>query len=69
MRNFLITAAALATFATLASAPASALDNYGPTKQGNECFTSNVGREMTFGVWGACPKPASVAPAPKSKKK
>ncbi len=69
MRNYLIAAAVVTAVATLASAPAGAVDNFGPNKVGNQCFTSSTARDMTFGVWGACPQPASITTAPKAKKK
>jgi hypothetical protein len=68
MRHFLIAAAAMTAFAALlASAPANALDTWGPTKVGNQCFTPapNWGRDLGFGSWGACPEPASAVVAPK----
>jgi hypothetical protein len=64
MRHFLITAAAMTAFAALlASVPANALENYGPSKVGNQCFTpsSSWGRDVAFGTWGSCPQTASVA--------
>jgi hypothetical protein len=67
MRKSLISAAAITTFAALVlSAPASALENYGPKQVGNQCFTAttNWGRDQTFGSWGACPAPASVSSTP-----
>jgi hypothetical protein len=67
MRKSMISAAAITTFATLVlSAPAGALDNYGPKQVGNQCFTptTNWGRDSTFGSWGACPATASVSAAP-----
>jgi len=63
MRHLLITAAAVTAFvASLASTPASAIDNYGPTKAGNQCFTPghSQGRDLGFGAWGACPQTASA---------
>jgi len=71
MRKFVISATAVTAFAALmASAPANAMDNYGPTKVGNQCFkaSTTVGRDMSFGTWGACPQPASVSVAPRRKK-
>jgi len=68
MRKFVISAAAMTAFAALlASAPANALENYGPSKVGNQCFTAAAtqGRDLNFGTWGACPQPASVAVAPR----
>jgi hypothetical protein len=67
MRKFVISAAAMTAFAALlASAPANALENYGPNKVGNQCFTPahQSGRDLAFGSWGACPQPASTAAAP-----
>ena len=67
MRKFVISAAAMTALAALlSSAPASAVENYGPNKVGNQCFTAAVtwGRDLAFGAWGACPQPASVAAAP-----
>jgi hypothetical protein len=67
MRKFVISAAAMTAFAALlASAPANAVENYGPNKIGNQCFTpaGSQGRDLGFGTWGACPQPASVAVAP-----
>ena len=67
MRKFVISAAAMTAFAALlASAPANALESYGPKQVGNQCLTpaAGHGRDFGFGIWGACPKPASVAAAP-----
>lgn len=67
MRKFVISAAAMTAFAAfLASAPANAIENYGPNKSGNQCFTPahTQGRDLAFGTWGACPQTASVAAAP-----
>jgi hypothetical protein len=67
MRKFVISAAAMTAFAALlSSAPASALENYGPNKVGNQCFTpaATQGRDLGFGSWGACPQPASIAAVP-----
>jgi hypothetical protein len=64
MRKVIISAAAMTAF--LASAPANAVENYGPSKVGNQCFTAAAtqGRDLNFGSWGACPQPASVAVTP-----
>ena|SRR6266478_403187 len=67
MRKFIVSAAAMTAFAALlASAPANALENYGPSQVGNQCFkpAHSQGRDFNFGSWGACPQPASVAVAP-----
>jgi hypothetical protein len=71
MRKVIISAAAMTAFAALlASAPANAVENYGPKQVGSQCFTSShsQGRDLAFGSWGACPQPASVAVAPKGHK-
>jgi hypothetical protein len=67
MRKVIISAAAMTAFTALvASAPANAMENYGPKQVGNQCFTPSPhwGRDLAFGTWGACPQPASVAVAP-----
>ena len=65
MRKFVISAAAMTALAAFL-APANAIENYGPNKIGDQCFSPahQSGRDLTFGTWGACPKPASVAVAP-----
>jgi hypothetical protein len=63
MRQFTISAAAMTVFATLlASAPASAVDSWGPSKVGNQCFKASQAqtRDLGFGVWTACPETAST---------
>ncbi len=67
MRKFVISAAAMTAFAALlASAPANAAENWGPNKVGDQCFSPahQSGRDLTFGTWGACAKPASATVAP-----
>jgi hypothetical protein len=62
MRNLIITAAAVAALATLASAPVNAdPQNWGPPKVGNLCYkpAGDSARELKFGTWGTCPKPAA----------
>jgi hypothetical protein len=64
MRQFTFSAAAMMVFATLlASAPASAIDNHGPSNQGGKCFKPSIGagKDMTFGTWGDCPQAAKTA--------
>jgi hypothetical protein len=64
MRKVMISAAAMTAFAAiLASAPAGAVDNWGPKQVGNQCFTPAPGhsKDLGFGSWGACPQQASVA--------
>jgi uncharacterized membrane protein len=71
MRHFLITAATTAAFAALlASAPANAVENYGPSRVGNQCFTPSTTqqKDLAFGSWGACPQPASTPAAPARKR-
>ena len=70
MRQFTISAAAATVFAALlASVPAQAEMLAGAAKQaGNQCFTFTTGqeRDSRFGSWGACPKSASTAIAPRN---
>jgi hypothetical protein len=65
-------AAAIAFGALLASAPANAERNWGPMQQNGQCWKASVGHNGsnagTWGYWDACPKPASVAVAPASRK-
>jgi hypothetical protein len=72
MRHFLIAAAVTMAFAaSMASVPASAAENWGPNRVGNQCFTpaNSQARELYFGSWGECPQPASAAVAPTVRKK
>ncbi len=73
MRQFTVyTAAALALAAVLASAPARAEMNYGPNKNGSQCwkatpgFSGNSGG--TFGWWEPCPQPASATVTPRHRR-
>ena len=35
--------------------------NYGPTQNGDQCFTkASGGSESMFGWWGPCPQPAAA---------
>jgi hypothetical protein len=55
---------AMVVFATLlASAPATAVENWGPKQNGGQCFNvaRGEGKDLQFGHWGACPQPASAA--------
>ena len=64
MRKVMISAATMTALAALlASAPANALDSYGPKQVGNQCFKPAPGhsKDLGFGSWGACPEQASVA--------
>jgi len=60
MRQFLISAAAMA--ALVASVPANAIDNHGPSNVAGKCFTPahSNGRDLMFGTWGACPQTAGT---------
>jgi hypothetical protein len=73
MRQFTMSAAVATVFvALLASAPVRAdLLNGAPKQAGNQCFTLSTGqgRDERFGMWGACPKTASVAVAPRHVRK
>jgi hypothetical protein len=66
MREFVISVAAMAMFgALLSAAPAKADFNFGPIKNGNQCWKYST-NSKEFGYWMACPEPAAVAaPAPR----
>jgi hypothetical protein len=67
MRKFSISVAMITTFAAF-GAPALADHNGGgPNQKAGQCFiySSGTSKDGTFGYWGACPQPASVAAAPK----
>jgi hypothetical protein len=63
MQKLTIVAVTLAFGALLASAPAKALENYGPNQIQGQCFkvAHAQGRDLYFGTWGSCPQAASVA--------
>ena len=72
MHKLTIAAATIAFGALLASATAQAdILNGAPKQAGNQCFTLSTGqgRDERFGIWGACPKTASVAVAPRNFRK
>jgi hypothetical protein len=63
MQRLTLITVALLVGATMAGTPALAEQNYGPVKNGNQCYkaANNFG-EMTFGHWEACggsPAPAA----------
>jgi hypothetical protein len=64
-RSYVYAAATLAMTAMLAAAPAKAEYNYGPVKNGSQCWLSSPNHTginaATWGYWGACPAAASVA--------
>jgi hypothetical protein len=61
-RLTLVTAALLVGAITMAGTPALAELNYGPVKNGNQCYkTANNFGEMSFGHWEPCA--GSAAPA------
>jgi len=66
MRQFTISAAAMAFAALLASVPAQAEAVHGAAmKNGNQCFNFSPSqgglRDSRFGYWAACPQAASTA--------
>jgi hypothetical protein len=65
MRKLTIAAATIAFTALLASAPAKALEDWGPKQVGNQCVKIHpyFARDQRFGVWSACPQTASAAVA------
>jgi len=62
MRQVTICATMMVFATLLASAPAAAVENWGPTQIGSQCFTAakGEGRDRQFGHWGACPQTASA---------
>jgi hypothetical protein len=61
MRQFILAAATVATFALVATAPASAAIMGGPIKQNGQCWKSHsAASESTWGHWEACPAPAAT---------
>jgi hypothetical protein len=81
MRKFIISAAATTAFAASLSVPAMAEYNYGPMKNGDQCWHGQSygamvvpgragGNSNGWGYWGACAEPASAtaAPAPKHRR-
>jgi hypothetical protein len=62
MRKLMISAAAMTAFAALlASAPANAEYNYGPTQNAGQCWKPSLGHTWGgFGSWGACAQTAST---------
>jgi hypothetical protein len=65
MRQFTIAAATVAIAALFAAAPASAERiQGGPLKQNGQCWVHHAAAsEATWGVWAACPSPASTPAA------
>ena len=62
MKKLVICAAAAFAVATLMpSAPALADMNYGPVKNGNQCWKDADKRKAEFGFWAACPQAASAS--------
>jgi len=62
MRQVTISATMMVFAALLVTAPATAAENWGPSKNGSECFNVARGeaKDMQFGHWGACPQAASA---------
>lgn len=64
MHKITISAAVMtALVAVLAAAPASAERNWGPVKQGAQCWNNSRGGNSEFGFWGSCPQTASATTA------
>jgi hypothetical protein len=63
MKLTIVTAAAVLTAAALSTA-ANAEINWGPVKNGNQCWTYSFGSAHNeYGFWGPCPAPAAVSAA------
>jgi hypothetical protein len=55
-RSLTISAATMMLFAiSLASAPAKADHNFGPVRNGDQCWYNANKRHPDFGYWAACP--------------
>jgi hypothetical protein len=65
MQKLTIAVVTIAFGALLASAPANAIENWGPNQVQGQCFkvAHAQGRDLYFGTWGACPQTASAAVA------
>jgi hypothetical protein len=65
MRQFMMTATALAAFAAMVAPTQAEILHGGPMKNGNQCFKYSSGNDKDgrFGTWGACPQAASTKPA------
>jgi hypothetical protein len=71
MYRITISVAALAAFGFMTAAQAENLLG-APAKNGNQCYKwaqPNEARESRWGSWGPCPQTASVATAPKARKR
>jgi hypothetical protein len=61
MRQFILAAATVATFALVATAPTSAAIMGGPNKQNGQCWRSHSSAaDASWGRWEACPAPAAT---------
>jgi hypothetical protein len=72
MRRIAISVAAFTAMGLLVGAAQA--DNLlgAPAKSGNQCFkftSADQVRDARFGAWGECPNTASVATAPKARKR
>ncbi len=70
MRQFTISALALAALGAMVAAAQADNLNGAPPQNGNQCFNfspTSGSRDSRWGYWGACPQTASatVAPAPR----
>jgi hypothetical protein len=65
MRQFMMTATALAAFGAMLAAAQAEILHGGPMRNGNQCFKYSAGNDKDgrFGTWGACPQAASVRPS------
>jgi hypothetical protein len=72
MYRITISVAALAAFGVMLTAAQAENLLGAPAKNGNQCFQyaqSTEGRDARWGSWGPCPQTASVATAPKARKR
>ncbi len=67
MQRLIMTAAAAAMLsgAVMAATSAKAAQNYGPMKNGTQCYkmSGNGWNNQGYGYWAPCPGPAAAAPA------
>ena len=72
MYRITISVAALAALGLMLTAAQAENLLGAPAKNGNQCFKyaqSSEGRDARWGSWGPCPQTASVATAPKARKR
>ena len=72
MRQFMLSAVALAAFGFMLTAAQADILNGAPPRKGDQCWknqNSSGSRDSRWGYWEACPQTASVAVAPRQLRK